>query len=148
MTSAIVRAIGEMNADLEELIAQNTDLFAEHYDQAMTKPGSRDLDLWAAAEADVNARIEDFSSIPPSQRGDEWTAAFTAFVAAAQIQALADSGILRELVKLSESAGDSVNGAARKAGTEGLLEAVGELPGSGITEQVKAERRASAEAQQ
>jgi hypothetical protein len=63
------------------------------------------------------------------------------------MQALADSGILRELVKLSESAGDSVNGAARRAGTEGLLEAVGELPGSGITEQVKAERRASAEAQ-
>jgi hypothetical protein len=136
-----------MNADLEELIEQNSDIFAEHYDLAMRDPSSRDLALWAAAETDVNATIEDFSSVPLSRRGDEWTLAFTSFVAAAQMQALADSGILAELVKLSEKNGDRVNGAARKAGATGLLEAVGELPGSGITEQVKAERRASAEAQ-
>lgn len=142
MASDLVQAIGEMNSDLELLIERNVEKYKKELQLILDGETARDPDIWLTAGANTDLTIADFEAVPIAQRGDDWSVAMTAFVAAAHMQAMSDAGIFLAVVKLAEKSGEHLNRTARKAGAKGVTGAVGELPGSGITEQKLADKRA------
>ena len=147
MSDTVISAIGEMNADTEELCEASKKKYADEYEAVLYGVGYRNEFIFESAGADMDLTIEDYASVPVNERGDDWTSGLTALFAAAEINALVTSGVMMELVKISEKNGEILNEAARKVGTKTLIEAVGKLPGSGATEKARAKRRAKADGQ-
>jgi hypothetical protein len=141
MPSEIVQAIGEMNSDLELLIERNVDRYKSELQAILDGTAERDKDIFFTAGANSDLVIQDFKDVPIAERGDDWSIGLSALIAASHMQAMSDAGIFLAVVKLAEKSGEYLNETARKAGAVGITEAVGELPGSGITEQKLAEKR-------
>lgn len=140
--SEIVEAIGELNSELELLIEKNVDNYKITLQAILDGTSERDPDIFANAGAELGMTLQDFEQVPVAERGDRWSIGLSALISASHMQAMSDAGIFIALMKLSEQSGADMNKAASGASNEELVEAVGELPGSGVTERKLAEKRA------
>ena len=137
---SLISDIGEMRADLDDLLEAKKEKYGELFKRIVEDPSLRDIDLWEADGSPVEYSLADLMSIYPIDRDAEWEDAVASLLASAKTQAMLDSGILRGLLDLSESNGEKLNAHSKALSFEEMRLAAVKMKGSGVTDAAKSRR--------
>ena len=138
---AMMDHIGEQNADVEDLVEAQSAAYKSRFMELLVFPGERDTALFEAADADVEYGIDDYLEMDVADRTIEWSTAVSAIWAASRMQAMYETGILHDLIEMSEANGEVMNKLSRALSPAEMKRAVDTLPGSGVTDAAKARRK-------
>jgi hypothetical protein len=115
----LLNILADQAAELDEIVDAALPLVRARVSVLLANPLERDDDVWSQYSEDIELVPEDFAIIPRQDKDDEWAARLAAFVLAAQMQAFAEL-VARDVLRASESHGESANPAAEKLGRQEL----------------------------
>jgi hypothetical protein len=139
--AALLDHVGEMNADIEDLVEAQTKAYKDRFWELLVFPSERDPGIFEAAEADTEYSVTEYLEMPVVDRTVEWSISLASVWAASRMQAMYETGILHDLVDMSEKNGEIMNALSKPLSRVELKRAVDTLPGSGVTDAAKARRK-------
>jgi len=94
--------LADQQLDLDDIAEAYRESVAGLQYELMVSSKGRNEGIWDSAEADITLTTEDFMEIPVSERDDNWVLQFNSMYAAAYMQAVAESGLLADIVAVSD----------------------------------------------
>jgi|GEM_PF-3766840 len=115
-------AEADRQAELDELIEQNTDAAAKRMHELLLDTAERDAELFELYGAEPQLVVADLEAVPVVQRDVEWSSQFAAIYVAAKMQTWIEM-YGREVLRISEDGGNRIKKYAGKLNVRELVDA-------------------------
>ena len=118
----LANLLADQQIDLDEIAEEYSEKHLKIFTDLLNSTKNRDEAVFKSADADISLTVSDFSEVPLHERDDNWDRLWAGVYSACYMQSVANSGLLKDLIIISENHSSAIIKTTKKIKKMAIVE--------------------------